>query len=146
MTGTKYLALDHGSKRVGIAVSDEEKKYSFSRDHLNNDANLFNSLLKLIKEESVERIILGYPLNLKSEKTIQTEAVENFQTLLEEFLRKNSLDISIERYDERFTSGIAESNIRDSGLRRKKKHEKGLIDSVSAQIILQDYIDSRKNI
>ncbi|MEP7146228.1 MAG: RuvX/YqgF family protein, partial [bacterium] len=84
-------------------------------------------------------------LNLNSQKTIQTEAVEDFKSRLEKFLKKKSVNIEIILFDERFTSKIAECCVRNSGLNKKRKHEKGLIDSASAQIILQDYIDSQKN-
>lgn len=139
---TKYLCIDYGLRRVGIAVSDEDKKYSFSRDYLYNDDSLFNKLLLLIKQENVSKIILGYPLNFKSQKTDYTLEVENFKRKFETSLLENSFDIDIELYDERFTSNIAQQHIISSGLKKKKRREKGLVDSTAAQIILQDYIDS----
>lgn len=142
---TRYLALDYGHKRIGTAVSDESKKFSFSREYLLNEKYLISKLLVIIEKENIEKIIIGHPLNLNSQKTIQTQVVEDFKYRLEEFLKKKSLNIEIILFDERFTSKIAECNIRCSGLKKKKKHEKGLIDSSSAQIILQDYIDSEKN-
>ncbi|MEO8664964.1 MAG: Holliday junction resolvase RuvX [Ignavibacteria bacterium] len=144
-TNKKYLALDYGHKRIGIAVSDESKTFSFSRDYVLNEKNILSKLLEIIEKEQVEKIIIGYPLNLNSQKTIQTDAVDEFRTRLEEFLKKKSLSPEIIMFDERFTSKIAESHIRSSGLSKKRKHEKGLIDSASAQIILQDYIDKEKN-
>ena len=138
----KYLCIDYGLRRVGIAVSDEDKKYSFSRDYLYNDDSLFNKLLLLIKQENISKIILGYPLNFKSQKTDHTLEVENFKRKFETSLLENSFDIDIELYDERFTSNIAQQYIISSGLKKKKRREKGLVDSTAAQIILQDYIDS----
>ncbi|MCY7360625.1 MAG: Holliday junction resolvase RuvX, partial [Ignavibacteria bacterium] len=76
---TKYLGLDYGEKRVGIAITDENKKYSFSREYLYNNNDFFSNLLKIIKEENIEKIILGYPLNFNSEKTIQTIKTETFK-------------------------------------------------------------------
>lgn len=145
-TNTKYLALDFGEKRIGIAVSDENRKYSFSREHLINDGQSLQKIKKLVIDENVSKIIIGYPLNFKSEKTIQTMKTEDFRNKLEEYLVKNSLKTEILFYDERFTSKIAESGISHSGLKKKKKHEKGLVDSLSAQILLQDYIDRNKNL
>lgn len=141
---TKYLGIDFGEKRIGIAVSDENKKYSFSRDYIINDIQLKTKLLKIIREENIVKIIIGYPLNFKSEKTIQTLKIEDFKNQLEEFLRKNSVSSELVFYDERFTSKIAESSILNSGLKKKRRQEKGLVDSISAQIILQDYIDKSK--
>jgi putative holliday junction resolvase len=142
---TKYLSIDYGLKRIGIAVSDEEKKYSFSRDYLLNDNNILKNLTSIVKLENISKIILGYPLNFKSEKTEMTLEVEKFYTTLRNNLDKNSLNPEIVYYDERLTSGIAQHNLYSSGVSRKKRFEKGLIDSLSAQIILQDYIDNEKN-
>lgn len=143
---SKYLAIDYGEKRIGIAVSDESKKYSFSREHLINDSNLFNKMLVLIKEENISRIIIGYPLNFKSEKTIQTIKTEEFRSNLEKFLDKNSLKTELIYFDERFTSKLAAESILNSGMNKKKRQEKGRVDSISAQIILQDYIDKTNNL
>lgn len=140
---TKFLGIDFGEKRVGIAVTDENKKYSFSREFIKNDINFFNNLLKIIGEEFISKIILGYPLNMKSEKTQQTLKVEEFRNKLEERLKNHSPEIDIIFFDERFTSSIAESYIRESPLKRTSRQNKGLVDSASAQIILQDYIDKQ---
>ncbi|MBS1552525.1 MAG: Holliday junction resolvase RuvX [Bacteroidetes bacterium] len=142
---TKLLALDFGEKRIGIAVSDEKQKYSFARDHMQNNGDFFPGILKLMKEENVSVIIIGYPLNFKSEKTIQTEKTETFRNKLEDYLIKHSYQTDIVFYDERLTSRIAESGILNSGMKKKKRQEKGHADSMSAQIILQDYIDKLKN-
>lgn len=143
MSNTKYLCLDYGDKRIGVAVSDEEKKFSFSRGILSNDSGLFGNLLSLIRGENIEKIILGYPLNLRSEKTELTEKVEKFKDKLEKLLQSNSIEADFEYFDERFTSKLARENILSSGLKKSKRQDKGLIDSVSAQIILQDYMDKK---
>ncbi len=142
---TKYLGIDYGERRVGIAVSDDTKKYSFSRDYILNDNRLNLKLQALILKENISRIIIGYPLNFKSEKTIQTLKIEEFKQTFEKFLKKNFIEAEIIFYDERFTSKIAESSIMNSGLKKSKRREKGLVDSLSAQIILQDYIDKNRN-
>lgn len=143
---TKYLGIDYGEKRIGIAITDGSKKYSFSRDFMENNVSFFANLLKLIKEENIVKLIIGYPLNMRSEKTIQTLKIETFKNLFEEFLIKNSVNIEIIFFDERFTSKIAESGILNSGMKKKKRQQKGLSDSISAQIILQDYIDKTLNL
>ncbi len=142
---TKYLGIDFGSKRVGIAVSDENKKYSFSRDFILNDKKFYENLLKIIKSEFIEKIIIGYPLNFKSEKTIQTLEVEKFRSELEAKLNKNNIAAELVFFDERLTSKIAQDSILMSGLSRTKRQEKGKVDSISAQIILQDSIDKTNN-
>lgn len=135
--------MDYGDKRIGVAVSDEEKRFSFSRGILNNDSGLPGNLLSLIRSENIEKIILGYPLNLRSEKTELTEKVEKFKDKLEKLLEKNSIEADFDYFDERFTSKLALENILSSGLKKSKRQDKGLIDSVSAQIILQDYLDKK---
>ncbi len=142
---TKYLGVDFGLKRIGIAISDESKAYSFQRDYMLNDKSLFPKFLLLIITENVELIILGYPVNFKSENTDATAAVEKFKVELETKLKIEKPDTKVVYYDERFTSGLAAYNLSMSGLSKTKKREKGLIDSISAQIILQDYIDFNKN-
>ncbi|HEY5535771.1 MAG TPA: Holliday junction resolvase RuvX [Ignavibacteria bacterium] len=138
------MGIDYGSKRIGIAVSDDTKKYSFSRDYLLNDKNIFSRLMELMKNEKIEKIIIGYPVNLKSEKTVQSVEVEEFSKILSDHIKSNSLKIEIIYEDERFTSKLAEHNIISSGLSKKKRQDKGLTDSISAQIILQGYLDKTK--
>jgi len=139
------MSIDYGSKRVGIAISDDDKKYSFQRDFFFNDKNLFKKILEFIKNENIERIILGYPLNLKSEKTLQTGEVELFSRKLTNHLTSNNIKAEIIYEDERFTSKIAQYNLISSGLSKKERKQKGHTDSISAQIILQDYLDKQKN-
>jgi putative Holliday junction resolvase len=143
---TKYLGIDYGEKRIGIAVSDENKKYSFSREHLLNDNKFFDRLISIIKEENIIKIIIGYPMNFKSEKTIQTLKTEEFRNNLEKLLEKNSLKTELIYFDERFTSKLAADSILNSGMNKKKRQEKGRVDSISAQIILQDFIDKSNNL
>lgn len=143
---SKYLGIDYGEKRIGIAVSDENKKYSFSREHLLNDNKFFDRLISIIKEENIIKIIIGYPMNFKSEKTIQTLKTEEFKNNLEKLLNKNSLNTELIYFDERFTSKLAAESIFNSGMNKKKRQEKGRVDSISAQIILQDYIDKSNNL
>lgn len=139
---TKYLGIDFGLKRIGISVSDSSKKYAFQRNHIDNDSRMMDMLLKLIREENVTKIIIGYPLRFNSEKTHSTEEVEKFREKLNTVLLKNSIEAELIYFDERLTSSLASYNLANSGLSKKKRQNKGLIDSISAQIILQDYIDS----
>jgi putative Holliday junction resolvase len=140
---TKYLGIDYGLKRVGISVSDNSHKYAFQREHIINDSKLFEKILELIRRESISKVIIGYPLRFNSEKTHSTDDVEGFKEKLTSVLKKNSIEAEIIFYDERFTSSLASYNLANSGLSKKKRQNKGLVDSISAQIILQDYIDSK---
>lgn len=85
-------------------------------------------------------------MNLKSEKTIQTIKTEEFKKTLEDILAKNFLTAELIFFDERLTSKIAGDSLLKSGMKKKKRQDKGLIDTISAQIILQDYLDKEKNL
>jgi putative holliday junction resolvase len=139
---TKYLGIDFGLKRIGIAISDSEKKYSFYRDYILNDKNAYQKIIDIISIESVSKIIIGYPLNFKSEKTEITLSVENFCEELKSLLIKKEKEVEIIYFDERFTSSISQDNLIQSGISKKKRRDKGILDSMSAKIILQDYLDS----
>jgi putative Holliday junction resolvase len=139
---TKYLGIDFGLKRIGIAVSDTGKKFSFYRDYILNDNLTLKNILALIKNENVSKIIIGYPLNFKSEKTEITASVDKFSEELKTLLVKENIEAGIVFFDERFTSSISQDNLINSGLSKKKRRDKGILDSMSAKIILQDYLDS----
>jgi putative holliday junction resolvase len=139
---TKYLGIDFGLKRIGIAISDTEKKFSFYRDYILNDKLALTNILRLIKDENVSKIIIGYPLNFKSEKTEITESVDRFSEEIKVLLTKENIEAGIVFFDERFTSSISQDNLINSGLSKKKRRDKGILDSMSAKIILQDYLDS----
>lgn len=140
----KYLGIDYGKKRIGIAISDENKIISFPRDYILNEKRTLDIIYNIVCIENVERIIIGYPLTLQSEKTDVTEEVEKFRDKIDLLLKNRGLNIKIDYYDERLTSSIAQHNLFETGKKKEKRKEKGLIDSLAAQIILQDYLDSRK--
>lgn len=141
---TKYLGIDYGLKRIGISVSDSTKKYAFQRDYLINDKNSFQNLKKIIESENISDIIIGYPLKFNSEKTHITDDVIAFSEKLKNFLTQSKISCNIIFFDERLTSNLAKDNMINSGLSKKKRQDKGIIDSISAQIILQDYLNSKK--
>lgn len=142
---TKYLGIDFGLKRIGISVSDGTKTFAFQRDYLFNDTNLMKSLLIIIKTENIERIVIGYPTKFSSEKTHITDDVEKFSSELKNLLEKENKVCEVVFFDERLTSSLAQYNLNSSGLSKKKRKDKGNIDTISAQIILQDYLDYIKN-
>jgi putative Holliday junction resolvase len=141
---TKYLSLDYGLKRIGVSVSDNSKKFAFQRDYYNNNEKFLPSLIELIKSENIIRIIIGRPLRFNSEKTHITDDVDNFSKKLTKELKKYGSDCDVIFFDERLTSSLAQYNLNASGLSKKKRKDKGNIDTISAQIILQDYLDSIK--
>jgi putative Holliday junction resolvase len=133
-------------KRVGLAVSDDTQRFSFERGAVLNDGKLPENIYKLLKEENAGKIVVGYPLNLKSEKTLQTLEVDKFIERLQSFFLSKNEDVTIEIFDERFTSKMASGYIANSSMKKSKRQDKSMIDSISAQIILQDYLDKNINI
>ncbi|MCX7834344.1 MAG: Holliday junction resolvase RuvX [Ignavibacteria bacterium] len=142
----KYLAFDFGLKRIGVAISDENKLIAFPRDYLINEKDVFDKIIDISKKENISKIIIGLPINFKSKETEITKKAKDFGNKLELLIKLKKLNIEILFYDERFTSSIAQDKMINSDYSRKKRREKGILDSLSAQIILQDYLDKEKRI
>ncbi len=142
----KIMGIDHGAVRIGIAVSDESSSIAFGREIILNNKDVFERIKKFISDEHITQIVIGYPLTLKGERSEQTIAVERFETDLKKSLSKPPFNnITIIRWDERFTSKMAGDSMLESGMKRKKRQQKGNIDIISASLMLQSYLDSRKN-
>lgn len=135
----RILSVDYGKKRTGIAVTDPLKIIANGLVTVPT-SELFDFLNDYVHKESVERIVIGCPLQLNGEPSENLARVEQFYNRW----RKALPDIPIEYYDERFTSTIAHQAIIAGGVKRKTRREdKGLVDEISATIILQDYMRSK---
>jgi len=130
----KLLALDFGERRIGIALGESEIGVAAARNFLANDGDALANLVELIERESIDKILFGLPRGFRAE-TKQTASTRNFAGKLDA-----KIEIPLEFVDERFTSKIAESNLRAAG--ENSRAQKNLIDSESARIILQEYFDS----
>jgi len=131
----KIIALDFGLKRTGIAISDETQTIAMGLTTIDSE-KLIPFLNELTVTESIRTIVLGYPKNLNNSPTDITENVVELKKKLE----KHFPMIEIALQDERFTSKMATDAIRMSGLKKKQRQDKKLIDKVSATIILQSYL------
>lgn len=142
----KIMGIDFGSVRIGISMSDELRLIAFGREVIPNDRNTLSRILEIINKDSVEAIVLGYPLNLKGEKTSQTLEVERFESKLRDYLDSGIVNksIAIIRCDERFTSKMAKESMISSGMKKKKRQNKSNLDIISSTLLLQDYLDSLK--
>lgn len=127
----RILALDYGTKRIGVAVSDETKKIALPKPYIL--ASHKNEILKFITDHDIDRVLIGLPKNLKGEEGLTARAVRNFASWLREETR-----LPIEFLDERFTTREAQQKL--SGLGLSGKGRKSLIDSMSAQILLELYL------
>ena len=135
----RILSIDYGRKRTGIAVTDPLQIIANGLATVPTH-ELFDFLTDYINREQVERMVIGRPLQPNGQPSENLRRVEEFVSRW----RKAVPDIPIEYYDERFTSVIAHRAIIDGGVGKKARREnKGLVDEVSAVIILQDYMKSR---
>lgn len=135
---SKVIALDFGLKRTGLALSDDSKTFAFGLKTV--DSKLLLSELKaIVIKEKVDEILLGEPKRMNGEDSHISENIRLLhQTLVNEFPL-----LKVILRDERFTSKMAAHTIALSGLKKKDREQKGLVDEVSATIILQDYLHSR---
>jgi putative holliday junction resolvase len=131
----RILSIDYGLKRCGLAVTDPLKIIATALDTVET-YNLLTYLKTYISLESVELILIGLPVDLKSQDTDITENVRKFA----EVLQKEIPMIQLTFVDERFTSKMASQILLASGLKKKDRQQKGNLDKISAVIMLQSYL------
>jgi putative Holliday junction resolvase len=137
----RYLGIDYGTRRIGLAVSDEAGLISFPLRVLENKEpqKVIAEIKRIIKEKTVAEIIVGLPLNLDGSKGMAAVAVERFITTL-----KEHIDVPVDAWDERLSTRMAERAMIEGGLSRKRRKQS--IDQATAQIILQSYLDAHAKI
>jgi len=133
----RILAIDYGTKRTGIAVTDELQIIASGLTTVETNS-LIAFLTDYVKKESVEKIIVGLP---KQMNNTASESEVHIQSFLKK-LNKTLPDIPVVRVDERFTSKMAFQSMIDSGLKKKQRQNKALVDEISATLILQSYLTS----
>ena len=136
----RILSIDYGKKRTGLAVTDPLQIIANGLTTVETK-DLFDFLSQYVQKEEVERIVVGKPMQPNGQPSENLARVENFVNRW----RKARPSIPIEYYDERFNSVLAHRAMIDGGVRKKERREnKGLVDEISATIILQDYMNSKK--
>ena len=135
---SKILSIDFGSKRCGIAITDESQIIASGLTTVSTK-NLIDFLKDYFVNEKVEVLGIGLPKNMLNESS----SVEPLILKYIKIISTNFPKLTIERFDERFTSKLAFKAMIDGGLKRNKRKNKETIDMVSATIILQDYLHSR---
>ncbi len=134
----RILAIDYGQKRAGIAVTDEQQMIAGGLCTL-HVKDVMSFLNEYIAMENVECIVVGEPFDMKNRASDASRYIEPFV----KHLRKQFPQIPVERIDERFTSQMAMQTMIDAGLRKKARQNKALVDTISATIILQYYLEKR---
>ena len=133
----RILALDHGTKRIGVAISDELKMIAQPLEYIHAEpfADFLKRLKEIVHEKEVELILLGMPRNMDGSYGPAALKVEAFIAAL-----KRAITTPIQTWDERLTSAQANRVLIQSGVRREKRKEK--VDKTAAAILLQSYLDS----
>ena len=134
----RILAIDYGRKRAGIAVTDPMQMISNGLTTV-PAASIINFLKEYIAKEKVDAFVVGYAKQLDNTDSESMAYIKPFVKKLE----KNFPDMPIHMVDERFTSKIAHQTMLDGGLKKKKRQDKALVDTISATIILQSYMEQK---
>ena len=134
----RIVALDYGKVRTGIAVTDELQLIASGLTTVDTK-QLLNFLRKYVSEEKVEKFVIGEPKQMNNLPSESEELIKPFLRTLDGVFPK----IPVERQDERFTSKMAFQTMIDSGLNKKQRRDKALVDEISATIILQAYLNRK---
>ncbi len=135
----RILSIDYGQKRVGLAVTDTLQIIATGLETV-AAKDIWNYLSDYLQRENVETIVVGEPRDMMNRPSDASRFVEPFVRKL----RKTFPEMKIERFDERFTSKMAFQTMIDGGLGKKKRRNKALVDTISATLILQSYLESVK--
>lgn len=136
---SRILAIDYGKKRTGIAVTDPMQIIANGLTTVPTHT-LMDFLINYVQKEQVERIIIGHPKQMNNE---DSENMKNIVPFMNQ-LKKKMPQMPVELVDERFTSVLAHQAMLTGGLKKKDRQNKALVDEISATIILQSYLESRK--
>ena len=135
-----FISIDYGSKKTGLATTDINKIIASALATVKTKEAI-SYLKKFNQQNPIDKFIIGEPKQKDGSPSIVESEIATFINLL----NLSFPSISIERYDERYTSKIALNFIRESGINKQKRKNKNLIDRISATIILQSYLESKNN-
>jgi len=136
---SRLLAIDYGQKRVGIAVTDEEQIIASALTTVHSK-DIMSFLKDYLANEEVACFVVGLAKNMDDTPSESARFIEPFVRRL----KADFPEIEIHRVDERFTSKLAFQTMIDAGVKQQKRRDKGLVDKISATIILQSFLDARK--
>lgn len=133
----RILAIDYGQKRVGIAVTDTMQLISSGLTTV-HVKDIWQFLENYLNTEQVDCVVIGEPRDMMNQPSDSTRFIEPF---VKQF-KKRYPDMEVKRFDERFTSKMAHDTMLTGGLSKSKRQNKALVDTISATLILQSYMDS----
>ncbi|MCL2064570.1 MAG: Holliday junction resolvase RuvX [Candidatus Cloacimonetes bacterium] len=136
---TRWLAIDHGEKRIGIAITDPLKMFVTPYQTIENksDDSVFEELKRIFASQNVEKIIIGLPLNIEGEDTPKTIEVREFYKKLSE-----KTDLTLVLWDERYSTCEANEILKNKG--KNWKESRNVVDQIAAAVILKSYIEDCK--
>lgn len=135
---SRLLAIDYGGKRTGIAITDEMQIIASGLTTVETK-DLFPFLKEYLSKEKVSKVIVGEPKRLNNEPSEIAAKIDEFVVKFKQLYP----EIEVIRMDERFTSKMAFQTMIDSGLKKKQRQNKALVDEIAATILLQDYLNSK---
>ena len=136
---SRILAIDYGRKRTGVAVSDAMQIIANGLTTVTTH-ELLDFITGYVQKEPVERILVGLPKQMNNEASESMKYIDPFVRSL----KKRLPEIPVEFVDERFTSVLAHRTMLEAGLKKKDRQNKALVDEISATIILQTYLESKR--
>jgi putative pre-16S rRNA nuclease len=131
----RVLAIDPGSRRCGVAISDSARTMAFPRPALAAE-DVVLGVARLVREEGVDLVVVGRPVALAGTATASTKLAEDLAARLRE-----GLDVDVAQFDERLTTTAAQRSLRDAGVKAREHRER--IDSAAAVVMLQHFLESR---
>lgn len=133
----RYLAIDHGTKRTGLAICDAEEKIASPLRVVHGQKDLVQQIARIVQAEGVGAIVVGLPVNMDDSEGPQAKMVKGFAQKL-----GTHVDVPVHLQDERLSSFAAEEKLQASGLSKSKK--RGLLDAIAAAEILQAFLDRNR--
>jgi len=134
----RILAIDYGKKRIGLAVTDPLQMIANSLTTVHSK-DIWDFLKNYLEKEDVECIVVGYPKQMNNQAS---QAVKFINPFVKKLV-KSYPEMEVKLVDERFTSKMAHQTMIDAGLKKKARQDKALVDTISATIILQSYLEQR---
>jgi len=136
----RILAIDYGSRRLGVAISDPMNIIAQGLPTLENDRIVYDQLRVIVKEHQISCIVVGMPYTLKGKAGTKAKEVEQFIERL-----RTEVGVPVTTWDERFTSKLAAEAIRAMGTKKMKRRRKGAVDQMASVLLLQSYLDRHKD-
>lgn len=136
---SRILAIDYGSVRIGLAISDPLRIIAQGLKTIPNNAQTIEEILSVIHNQGISKIIIGKPLHLSGAESAKSVEIDEFVKKL-----KERVSIEIVYVDERFTSVMAKNSIQQMGAKKKQRQNKAKVDEVASAILLQGYLDSQR--